>query len=155
MVQKENILSLLKAKYLFYVGMLIMPLILMLPTVFSGKFDVLQIVSYAVFTAGFQYFLLFQLAVYNKQCIPLNKKFINKNYSHNNYRQPLINIICVTVPPAFMSVLQIFLNNFQIYILLIVIGSLFVCSSPWWLRNIYNRMMHKKYELLEGFQASR
>lgn len=154
-VQKENILSLLKAKYLFYVGMLIMPLILMLPTVFSGKFDVLQIISYAVFTAGFQYFLLFQLAVYNKQCTPLNKKFINKNYSLNNYRQSLINIICLTAPVAFMSVLQIFLNNFQIYILLIVIGSLFVCSSPWWLRNIYNRMMHKKYELLEGFQASR
>lgn len=155
MVQKENILSLLKAKYLFYVGMLIMPLILMLPTVFSGKFDVLQIVSYAVFTAGFQYFLLFQLAVYNKQCTPLNKKFINKNYSLNNSRQSLINIICLTAPVAFMSVLQIFLNNFQIYILLIVIGSLFVCCSPWWLRNIYNRMMHKKYELLEGFQASR
>ena len=38
MVRKENIRSLLEAKYYFYSVVLLLPLLLMLPTVFTGKF---------------------------------------------------------------------------------------------------------------------
>lgn len=50
----------------------------MLPLVIVGKWSILMLVSMASFTAGFQYFVLFQLAVYNKQTVPLNTKFTSK-----------------------------------------------------------------------------
>ena len=56
MVHRENILSLFHAKYLFFCLMLFFPFILMLPTVFTGKWSILMLISYGIFTAGFPIF---------------------------------------------------------------------------------------------------
>ncbi len=155
MTHQENILSLLRAKYIFYSAVLLLPFLLMLPTVFTGKWSILMLFAYVIFTAGFQYFVLFQMAVYNKQTVPLNTKFISKGGMENNYMQIIANIVCLFMPSFVINILRTFLNENSIFLTMIVIGAIFIITSNWWLRNIYNRMMRRRYTLLEGFQSSR
>lgn len=155
MVHQENILSLLKAKYIFYCVMLLVPFLLMIPTVVVGKWSLLMLLAYAVFTAGLQYFILFQMAVYNKQTLPLNTKYISKAGMENNYRQLAVTMGCLFVPSILITTLSGFMSEQQVYAFMLVVGVAFIATCKFWLRNIYNRMMRKKYQLLEGFQSSR
>ena len=41
------------------------------------------------------------------------------------------------------------------YIFMCVVGLGFIITSNLWLRNIYNRMMKRRYENIEGFHATR
>ena len=155
MVQRENILKLLRAKYFFYCILLLLPFVLMLPTIFSGKWSLLMLVAYGLFTAGFQYFICLQMAVYNKQTIPLNTKFVSKNGMENNYYQVVVQLVAFFFPLMLISILQAFLPDNVAYTIMLVIGLAFIVTHQWWLRNIYNRMMRRKYILLEGFRSSR
>ena len=155
MVRHENILKLLRAKYIFYCALLPLPFILMLPTVISGKWSILLLISYALFTAGFQYFTVFQMAVYNKQTVPLNTKFVSKSGMENNYYQVVVQLVAFFFPIALISILQAFLSETTAYITMMTIGIAFIATHRLWLRNIYNRMMRRKYILLEGFRSSR
>ncbi|MCR5129944.1 MAG: DUF5687 family protein [Prevotella sp.] len=155
MVRRENILKLLRAKYIFYCALLPLPFLLMLPTVFTGKWPLLLLVSYGLFTAGFQYFILFQMAVYNKQTVPLNTKFVSKNGMENNYYQVVVQLVAFFFPIMFISILQAFLSDTVAYIIMMIVGIGFIVTHKIWLRNIYNRMMRRKYILLEGYRSSR
>ncbi|MBQ4485071.1 MAG: hypothetical protein II934_08760 [Prevotella sp.] len=155
MVRRENILKLLRAKYIFNTAILVLPFVLMLPTVFAGKWSILMLVAYAVFTAGFQYFILFQMAVYNKQTVPLNTKFISKSGMENNYYQVVVQMLAFFLPIVLISVLQLFCSETVAYVVILLIGVVFVVTQPLWMRNIYNRMMQRKYVLMEGFRSSR
>lgn len=155
MVRRENILMLLRAKYVFYCVILLFPLLLMLPTVFSGKWTVLMLISYAVFTAGFQYFVLFQMAIYNKQTIPLNTKFTSKAGVENNYVQIVVEMARFFLPVLFVQVMQMLVGDTASYLIMLAIGLVFVATHRLWLRNIYNRMMVRRYKNMESFRASR
>ena len=153
MVHKENILKLLLAKYYFFVALLIIPFILMLPMVFVGKWDILMLISYGIFTAGFIYFLLMQLAVYNKTKTPLNEKFISKGGIENNYVQVIIEIAAFSVPIILVSIFQSIFSDLVSQLLMMGIGIAFIATHKLWLRNIYKRMMARKYVNLEGFNS--
>ncbi len=155
MVRKENILQILRAKYFFNCIILLLPFCLMLPTVISGKWDFMMVFSYAIFTAGFQFFLLFQLAVSNRISQPLNTKFISKSGMENSKWQVIIEMFALFVPVVFVSILQAFLGNTWAYIIMFTIGLIFILCHKIWLRNIYNRFMNRRYENMEGFRASR
>lgn len=155
MVRKESILQILKAKYWFNCIVLLLPFCLMLPTVFSGKWSFLMVLSYGVFTAGFQFFLLFQLAVSNRSSQPLNTKFISKNGMENSKWQVIIEMICMFVPVVVVSILQVAFGDTIAYSIMLVIGIGFIATHRLWLRNIYNRFMKRRYYNLEGFRASR
>ncbi len=155
MVHKENILSLLKAKYIFYSALLLIPFLLMLPTVFSGKWSIFMIVSFGVFTAGFQFFIMFQMAVYNKTAMPLNTKFISQKGQGNNYFTLVASCIAFGLPVVIMSVLNSLVSENTSYLIMFLIGLAFILTKNLWMRNIYNRMMKKRYSHLEGFYASR
>jgi len=155
MVRKENILQILRAKYVFNVGILILPFLLMMPTVISGKWSFLMVFSYGVFTAGFQFFLLFQLAVSNRSAQPLNTKFISKNGMENSAWQVVIEMICLFVPVIFASIIQALFGDTWAFCIMLAIGIVFVATHRLWLRNIYNRFMKRRYKNLEGFRASR
>ena len=155
MVRKENILSLFHAKYYLSCAILVLPFVLMLPPVIAGKWSLLMLISYGIFTAGFQYFLLFQMAVYNKVTVPLNTKFIGKGGMENNYFQVLIQLGAFFVPIIFVQILQAFFGNTVSYIVMLLIGLAFIATYRRWLRNIYRRMMLRRYENMEGFRATR
>jgi len=155
MTQRENILQLLKAKYYFHVVILVVPCVLMLPAVFAGKFSPMMMVGYLLFTAGVLYWTLFQLAVVNKQTLPLNSKITGKGNVENGI-QLVVSLASMFVPLIFVSVLLLVFDNENVaYAILAAIGLVFIVLHPWWLRRVYQRMMKRKYVNLEGFHATR
>jgi hypothetical protein len=64
-------------------------------------------------------------------------------------------MLAMIAPLIIVAVLLILFNETVAYIVIAVIGLAFTLAHPWWLRNIYLRMMARKYENLEGFHASR
>lgn len=154
MTHKENILSLLKAKYYFHVAILVIPLLLMLPAVFAGKFSILMMIAYMLMSSGLLYFTLFQLAVYNKQTLPLNQKITGKGNMENGI-QLVIELAAMFAPLVLVALLILITDETTAYIVLAGIGLLFTITHPIWLRNIYKRMMLRKYENMEAFHASR
>ncbi|MBQ8463713.1 MAG: hypothetical protein IJ544_06315 [Prevotella sp.] len=154
LVHHESILSLLKAKYYFHTVMLLVPFILMIPAVIACKFSLLMMFAYMFICSGLLYFMLFQLAVYNKQTLPLNAKITGKN-SVENGMQLVIELLAMFVPLIVVAALVLLFDETTAYWTLIVIGLLFTLTHPLWLRNVYTRMMRRKYENLEGFHASR
>ena len=155
LVHREQIYTLLRAKYILYSLLLILPLLLMLPLVISGKWSLYMVVSYAIFTMGFQYFLLFQTAVYNKQTIPLNEKLTGKGGLDGNYIQMVIMAGILIVPNILVGILQALVSDNTAYTILAAIGLGFVATNKLWLHNIYRRMMKRKYVNLESFMATR
>jgi hypothetical protein len=154
MVHQNNIYTLLKAKYYFYCMVLALPLLILLAPIFTGKFSVLMVLAYLFTTSGTNYFLLFQLAVYNKQSLPLNEKVTGKG-NFENTLQLVIEAVVFIVPTFIATVLSLFLGDTIAYTILLVVGILFTVSHPIWLRNIYQRMMTRKYQNMEGFHATR
>lgn len=63
MSRKESIYSLLRAKYILYSIALIIPFVLMIPGMVTGKVSVLECTAWIIFVPGAVYFCLFQLAV--------------------------------------------------------------------------------------------
>lgn len=155
MIHKENIISLLKAKYYFYVVMLLLPLLLMIPTVVQGKCSIVMLLSIFIFTAGLEYFLILQSAVYNKQTIPLNTKFIAKGSVENNYFQLVISLVVLFVPVILIILMLALFSRTTAYLVLMAIGLAFIFTNGLWIRNIYNRLMRRRYENMESFRATR
>lgn len=154
MTHRENILSLLKAKYYFHVAILLVPLLLMMPAVIAGKFSLLMMMAYLLLSSGALYFMLFQLAVYNKQTLPLDQKITGKNNVENGM-QLVIEMVAMFAPLVLVALFILLFSETVAYWMLIGVGLAFTLAHPLWLRNIYKRMMDRKYENLEGFHASR
>lgn len=153
MVRKENILKLLMAKYYFFCALLVFPFILMLPMVFMGKWNILMLLSYGIFTAGFQYCIIMQLAVYNKQKLPLNEAFISKTGVENNALQIVIEMVAFAIPMVLITVMEAFLPDYVAWLIFMLVGLVFIACHKLWLRNIYQRMMKRRYDHLMAFHA--
>ena len=154
MVHRENVLSLLKAKYYFHVALLLLPLLLMSPAVITGKFSILMMLAFLLMSSGVLYFILFQLAVYNKQTLPLDQKITGKGNVESGL-QLVLEMVGMFLPIALMAILLLLFSETVAYLIMMAIGLVFTLLHPWWLRNAYQRMMVRKYENLEGFHATR
>lgn len=154
MVHRENILSLLHAKYYFQCSVLVLPCVLMLPAIIEGKFSLLMVLAYLLISSGLLSFIMFQLAVTNKQTMPLNQKITGKGNIESGV-QLILELVAMFLPIALVGVLVFVFNETTAYIVLSVIGLLFTLTHPLWLRNVYKRMMKRRYVNLEGFHATR
>lgn len=154
MVHEENILTLLRAKYFFYLSILVLPLLLLLPAIISGKFSPLMITVYFFFTAGPEYCMLFLMAIWNKQTLPLNDKITGKNQMENKL-QIIIELVVFFVPVVLVRLFQAIFGTTMGYVLLAIIGLAFTLAMPIWMRMIYRCMMKRRYTNLEGFHTSR
>jgi hypothetical protein len=153
MSHRENILQLLRAKYYFHVAILLVPMVVMLPAIIAGKFSLLMVVAYMLLSSGFIYFLLFQMAVYNKQTLPLDAKITGKNNMETGL-QLVVELVAMFSPLVLVAVLVLLFDEETAYATMAVIGAIFTLAHPLWLRNIYHRMMARKYENLDGFHAT-
>ena len=150
-IHKENILKLLRAKYYFFCMLLLIPFVLMLPMVFMGKWNIAMLIAYGVFTAGSQYCLIMQMAVYNKQKIALNEKIVGKGGIENSYMQVLTEAIAFFLPLAIIQPLEIIAGKYIAWGTMFTTGVIFIVTHKLWLNNIYRRMMKRKYKNLEAF----
>ena len=155
MVHKENIMSLLKAKYFLYTGLLILPLLLMIPTVVMEKCSLLMLISIMFLVGGPIHACFLYLAIINKQTIPLNTKFIGKGTTENNFIQVAVELAAFFIPLILLNLLPPLLGETVSALILLIIGLAFIITYRIWIRDIYNRMMKRRYENLESFHASR
>jgi len=154
MVHEENILTLLRAKYYYYCAVLILPLIFCMIPVFTGKYSIMMVLAYLFTVTGPVYLLLFQMAVFNKTVLPLNDKITGKNQMENKW-QGIASMVAMFVPVIMVFVLQIFFDEITSYWILFLIGVAITATETYWMRDIYRRMMLRRYENLEGFHATR
>ena len=154
MMHRENLIALLQAKFWFYSSVLVIPFVLMLPAVFAGKYTLLMLLGYMLLTAGFLNFIIFQLAVYNKQTIPLQLKVTAKG-NFENGMQIVIEMLALFGPVVITGLGYLLVGLTYTYIFMCVLGVIFILTNHIWIRNIYNRMMKRRYENLEGFISTR
>ena len=122
---------------------------------FEGNYKLTLLGAFAWFfyTIGFIYFCFFQLAVYNKQTVPLNEKVTSRQ--NNSAIQMLVNFGAFGVPLILYSLLNALWGETITYTILLVIGLGFTLTSPLWIKNVYHRFMKRRYENMEGFRDSR
>ncbi len=153
MSRKESIRQLLKAKYYFNTVLLLIPIVIMAPLMFIGKVSVWMNLGYLFFTAGVIYPILFQLAVYNKETLPLNTKMTGAK--QGNMMQQIVTLVTLFLPIGLEKLATLCLGNPWGFILLMFLGMVGVFTHNWWIKNTYDRFMVRRYINMEGFRASR
>ncbi len=154
MMHRENIIAVLEAKFWYYSAILLIPFIVMLPAVFTGKFTLLMLLGYMLLTGGLLHFIIFQLAVYNRQSLPLQQKITAKGNFENGI-QIAIETVALFGPGAFAAIGFLLVGPTYTFLMMCIIGLAFMLTHPIWIRNIYRRMMEHRYENIEGFHATR
>lgn len=160
MVHRNSLLNLLRAKFYFICAAELLPLVLLLPTVFAHSYSMLQLVSYMLFSAGFINFAYFQLAVYNNDTVPLNTKAIASatagDKGQMKFRMMIMMMLILISPYPIIVLSEVITGseNTENYVLAFI-GLAFILTSNLWLKNIYRRMMARKYANLEAFRATR
>ena len=153
MSRRNSILQLLRAKYVFNAFMTVIPCILLIPLMVSGKISVWMNLGYLFFTQGFVVPLLFQLAVYNNNTLPLNAKLMGSK--QGNTTQQIVSIVALFLPIGIENLGILAFGPVWGYAPMILLGMAGIATMPLWLRNTYRRMMARRYVNMEGFRATR
>ena len=153
MSRKESILNLLRAKYYVQCVLLLVPLIIMILPITEGKLTLLSALACFFLTSGFTFWMLMQLAVYNKLTLNLNTKVMGKNSGGTAY-QSMIIMAGFFGPVIIIQPLITLLNETTALLIILAVGLGFTLTHPLWLRNIYKRFMKRRYENMEGFRSS-
>ena len=154
MTRRESLFALLRAKYVLYNLVLLLPFVLMLTGVVTGKLSLLQILAWGLFTAGAVNFGFFQIAVYNNRTVDLNAKMTSRNNAGTGLQQ-LASFGAFALPWVVYLPLQVFFDSTVAYWGLIVLGLAFILTSRLWIGNVYKRLMRRRYQNMEGFRDSR
>ena len=152
MARRESILSLLRAKYYFNTALLTIPFLIVMPLMITGRTSLWMNLGYMFMTAGVLYPLVFQMAVYNRSTLPLNQKLMGKQ---GNAMQQIISIVILFLPILLEKVCVLALGEVWGYMLLVLLGMVGICTHKLWLRNIYTRLMARRYINMDGFRSSR
>ena len=154
MSRKESIFNLLRAKYYLTNLIILVPFFIMMFPIAKGKITLLMAIAYLVFTMGFVFFILLQLAVYNTRTLPLNANLMKGNKG-GNWIQSVVMSLCFFIPLMFDSILLAIFSQEVANIIFIVIGGGFILTHNLWIKNIYKRFMKRRYKNMEEFRASR
>ena len=152
--RKESIFNLLRAKYYLTTLIILVPFLIMFFPIAKEKITLLTAIAYLIFVAGFVFFMLLQLAVYNTRTLPLNANLMKSNKS-SNWIQGLITGCAFMLPLLIDKLLSALLPEEVAHIILIVIGLGFIATHNLWIKNIYKRFMKRRYKNMEEFRASR
>ncbi|KAA6351392.1 hypothetical protein EZS27_001201 [termite gut metagenome] len=154
MTRKESIFNLLKAKYYLYSIVALIPFVLMIPAMVTGKLPVFFAISLMFFSIGVIYFLLFQMAVYNNKTVPLNEGLSGKQNTGTSYQNFVVMGI-LFFPVILSRLLDIFLGENVARCILLILGLAFVLTAHIWIKNVYVRFMKRRYQNMEGFRNTR
>lgn len=153
MSRRDSLYDLLRAKYYFNTAMLLIPFLLILPLMIIGKISIWMNLGYLFFTCGVLYPCVFQLAVYNKNTLPLNVKLAKAN--SGTMMQSIISLVMLFLPIAIEKISVLLLGPVWGYAPLILLGIVGMATHRRWLRNIYSRFMLRRHANMEAFRASR
>ena len=154
MSRKESIFNLLRAKYYLTNLIILVPFFIIMFPIAKGKITMLMAMAYLIFVAGFVFFMLLQLAVYNTRTLPLNANLMKGNKG-GNWIQSVVMSLCFFIPLIFDSILLAIFSQEVANIIFIVIGGGFILTHNLWIKNIYKRFMKRRYKNMEEFRATR
>lgn len=153
MCRKESILSLLKAKYYFYLAQMIIPLLIIIMPIVEGKTTIIEALACMFFAAGVICPFLFQLAAYNNMTIHLNNVLTKSGQSSK--AQMIFSLMALFVPMILMYLCTVLLGNVIGSMVILLIGVAGTLLSPMWLRKVYERFMKRRYDNMANFRATR
>ena len=153
MSRKESVLSLLKAKYYFYIAMLLIPTLSMIAPVATGKYTIYEMLGCLFFTPGCIFPCLFILAIFNNTTLNLTQKLQQK--TTNSKAQFFVSMAAMFVPMGIMYVLVMLLGNMWGGIVMMALGLVGVALHHVWLKAIYKQFMIRRYENMSSFRATR
>lgn len=154
MSRKESIYNLLRAKYYLNCILVLIPFLIMLIPIAKGKISFLMAISYMLFTAGFVFAMMLQLAVYNKKTLPLNANVMRSNKGGSLFQSIIISC-AFFLPLLINSGLTAFFEQDTAFLIMMGMGLILIATHNIWIKNIYNRFMKRRYENMEGFRESR
>lgn len=153
MSRRNSIYQLLRAKYVFNACMTVFPALLLIPLMVTGKISVWMNLGYMLFTQGVVVPLLFQLAIFNNNTLPLNTKLMGSK--QGNTTQQIVSIVALFLPIGIENLGRLALGPAWGYAPMILMGVAGIASMPLWLRSTYRRMMIRRYTNMENFRATR
>jgi len=138
----------LKVKYL--VCLFIFGIFTILLIVFTfNKISILFWTSIFFFGGGPMSFFFFQSAVYNKHRMDMLGS-LRKVSSINLHS--LISIGCILSILGIVRIIAWLSSETTALYFMLILGIAFTFTSPFWLRNIYNRFLKRKYQNMNGFR---
>lgn len=153
--RRHTLHSLFTAKYLFCIAMMIVPFLLMLPTVITGKCTLFEVVAVMLFSGGAINACLLHLCIYNKQTMPLNTRFIGKGTMENNWMQVVVQLLVFFLPVVLISTGQLLIGINLTYSLLIVIGLAVMLTHRRWIQRLCMRFMRRRHDNVAALIATR
>ena len=153
MSRRNSIYQLLRAKYVFNACMTVFPALLLIPLMVTGKISVWMNLGYMLFTQGVVVPLLFQLAIFNNNTLPLNTKLTGSK--QGNTTQQIVSIVALFLPIGIENLGRLVLGPVWGYAPMILMGVAGIASMPLWLRSTYRHMMARRYTNMENFRATR
>ena len=151
----NSLYQLLLAKYYFYSALLLIPILCSVPAVIVGSVSAWTVLAFLLYTAGFTYRILFQMAIYNKVTQPLNAAYTGK-MQRTSYLLILIPFIVLFSPLPFVAIGSWWLNRPGLTdAALSFSGIIFIAAHRRWIASISRKMKKKQYDLIDGFRNSR
>lgn len=144
-----SLIKLIKVKYYFSIVVSMIFFLLLLPLLSRDDITLYSIVSNFIFITGFGFFLIMQLAVYNKSTMPLNTKVTTTKGV--GFKMTIVVFFAI----ATISSLVFAIDNWILHIIYVSFGALFVLLSPLWLKSIANRILKRRYKSVEGYINTR
>ena len=86
--------------------------------------------------------------------MPLNEQIIKQG--RNSKTQMFVSLIALFVPMIIMNILfTIFDSRETSSLIMLTIGLVGTLANNFWLRNIYNRFMKRRYINMDGFRSTK
>ena len=154
MSRKESVLSILRTKYYFTLIFLLFPFFLSFIPIANGKTTLLTSVSYLFFTSGIILCVIMQLATRNQITLDLNTKNSGRNRVRN-FSETFVRLSVMFVAPILLQIIVFLFGDIKGKIVIMLVGIAGTLLSPFWIKNLYNKIMRNKYETLNSFRATR
>ena len=149
MMREQMIFRILSAKYIVLCMLVLVPCLLLLPPVFSGKCSGLVFLSSVFYTVGPQSFVLFLLVPVNRQKLPLNAQTTAKTALGKSYVLIFTEIAAMACPSVLFRFFSCCLSENTVCCMLVAVGILFVMTHKVWIRYISHRLYVSRYGIRE------
>ena len=95
-----------------------------------------------------------QLATRNQITLDLNTKNSGRNRVRN-FSETFVRLSVMFVAPILLQIIVFLFGDIKGKIVIMLVGIAGTLLSPFWIKNLYNKIMRNKYETLNSFRATR
>lgn len=149
--KKFDIQKYLKAKYLIYLFLSLIVLVVFFPVIKPSQIETHMFISALLYNLSYGYFICFFIATYNKYKIDLNSNIWFNLQGFNSYQ--VLGIMLIILIPCillFFLSFKITLTQSLLILNFICIIALFNQKVAWQIIN--NQLLKRKYINLEGYR---